>query len=340
MRFIFLLVAAVIALFWLDMMNAVIHSNIVFAGIEESNPLYMILGLILPLVGFMAYGIMHDKGYERIGFICGMGLCISGTVIALAFGGASSDTVLFLLALTGGLGGTYTEFFILTVPVFFAMNAKRPVFIASLGIILNLLVSALGWASDVWTPEYLRGISVFVLVSAAISSVVFIVLAYIIFEQYREKTLAAALHSMFYDRDGEPPASPAKTPDGILKISLTEQEAKIALLLAEGYTRSEILRKLQYMNAAEIGRSEKIIRKKLDVFGDTDPLIVVVVKQYKLTRRETDMLRYLCKDSSNEEIAAELFLSEEGVRSSIHRLVKKLPVSNRSDVKTWVKTLG
>ena len=69
-------------------------------------------------------------------------------------------------------------------------------------------------------------------------------------------------------------------------------------------------------------------------------MIALIAQRYKLTARETDMLECLSRAITNEEIASELSLSEEGVRSGVHRLMKKIPVIERSKVPTWVETYG
>ncbi|MCL2655631.1 MAG: helix-turn-helix transcriptional regulator [Coriobacteriia bacterium] len=54
-----------------------------------------------------------------------------------------------------------------------------------------------------------------------------------------------------------------------------------------------------------------------------------------MTRREVDVMRCLRRSMTNSEIAAELFLSEETVKSHLHNLMKKLPVKTRQDIATW-----
>ena len=50
-----------------------------------------------------------------------------------------------------------------------------------------------------------------------------------------------------------------------------------------------------------------------------------------LTDREWEVLDLLCREESTEEIAAELVLSVETVRSHVKSLLRKLGVSNRAD---------
>jgi len=50
------------------------------------------------------------------------------------------------------------------------------------------------------------------------------------------------------------------------------------------------------------------------------------------------MLRYLRRGAGNDEISAELYLSDETVKTHIRNLMLKLPVVNRHDVKDWLET--
>jgi len=122
-------------------------------------------------------------------------------------------------------------------------------------------------------------------------------------------------------------------PSGSMEL-LTPEEREVALLLIEGDTQRDIARKLR-LSATEVGNRVRSIRNKI-IIGDDDPMIASIVKKYRLSGRETDILRCLCRNMTNTEIAAERFLSEETVRVHIHNLIKKLPVEKRNDVPVWV----
>jgi two-component system NarL family response regulator len=59
-----------------------------------------------------------------------------------------------------------------------------------------------------------------------------------------------------------------------------------------------------------------------------------------LTERETDVLRELCVGVSNREIGNRLFISENTVKNYIHKILKKLHVSNRGEAVRLAKVLG
>jgi DNA-binding CsgD family transcriptional regulator len=116
--------------------------------------------------------------------------------------------------------------------------------------------------------------------------------------------------------------------------SFTREERDIALLLTEGFTQYEISRKLS-MTSGEVGAQIARIREKVGVKGSSDPVISAAVLEYKLTKREVDMLWRLLKGMGNSEIAAELFLSEETVRIHVRNLMKKLNLANRHSIERW-----
>ena len=115
---------------------------------------------------------------------------------------------------------------------------------------------------------------------------------------------------------------------------LTPEEKEIALLLIEGETKRDISRKL-HISTEEVGRSVEAIREKVVGMAGLDPVVEAVARDYKLTRREADMLRYLRDGADNIQIASALFLSEETVRSHVRSLLRKLSVEDRLEVAEW-----
>ena len=340
-RILLLLGLTLITLFLLDMMSALIHTLILNEGAYEDDVILLILGLILPAAGFLLYGVISDKGHERLGFICGMSLFLTGLIIGLM----PAETHNFMsvpMAIADGLGATYTEFFILTIPIFFIDRAKRPVLMASLGVIINLVLSALMWISWIWVPDIFATSGAPLLVSAAVSAAAFIVLAFYLFDRHREKTLAATIYASL--RGDKNPLmrraddlTPKEEKQGMADAGLTPEEIEVALLLIEGKTRSEITRQLR-IKSADANRQMNSIRNKLVGTSGGDPCIAAITDMYKLTGRERDMLRCLCRNMTNSAIAAEMFLSDATVKIHVRNLMRKLPVDGRGDVAEWVDT--
>jgi DNA-binding CsgD family transcriptional regulator len=188
--------------------------------------------------------------------------------------------------------------------------------------------------------------SLFVL--AAILSVVFIGLVFIIFDRYRGKTLAASLYAILHSGDAETGA--ADTADGtadaagltesqaLAEADFTEDEKKVVMLLIDGGSRGEILRKLR-INANEFSKYEKAIRLKIFNIGDPDPVIAAVAAEYHLTRREIEVARCLRRDMTNTEIAAELFISASTVKFHVHNLLTKMNAETRQHLAGWFNEL-
>jgi DNA-binding NarL/FixJ family response regulator len=258
------------------------------------------------------------------------------------------------LIFTNGLGGGYTQFFILAIPIFFLIGTKRPIFSAASGIIAYLFTSVMAWAAEIYLPESLRVLGTSLYVSAAVATIVFLVLVSLFFELLRGKALAIELYTLLYDDKGvfdgvhpadvlsvyqsQPTPEQQVTPETqtMINAGLTQDEIKVALMLIEGNMRSEITRKL-HLSSDEVGTHINAIRSKISG-ADESERFAEIVKKYRLTGRETDMLHCLCRNMTNADIAAELFLSEETIKIHVRNLMKKIPVENRSSISVWVET--
>jgi len=116
----------------------------------------------------------------------------------------------------------------------------------------------------------------------------------------------------------------------------TPEEQKVALMLTEGLSQREIIRKLG-ITALELSRRASAIREKVAGMAPYDPVIEAVAKDYELTRREGDILRCLQKNHGNDVIAAELYLAEETVRIHVRNVLRKLGVDSRQNVSVWLE---
>jgi DNA-binding NarL/FixJ family response regulator len=349
-----LLILAFAVVIWLSQTSSVIHTHIIGQGSELDNPLYTIFGFMLPPLSWILYAYLADKGKEHIGFFLGMGLYIIGIQVAF-LSGENLNALLIPLTITDGLGGSYAEFFILAAPLIFFSSSKRPVLVASLGLALDLFSAAAAWDSVYWVPEKLLMLQVETLVNAAITSVVFVVLVILLFERHKERTLAALIRKMvikpqsvlaapeiaetaLQQEKQETAQSEVPVPVPIAE-RFAPEEQEIAMLLVEGYTKGEIARKLR-MTSAEVGAHMMIIRGKVTGAdeGSADALLAQAAANYKLTGRETQVLRGLFEGKTNVIIAEEHFISEETVKFHVKNVMKKLPVENRSQIREWVLT--
>jgi len=115
----------------------------------------------------------------------------------------------------------------------------------------------------------------------------------------------------------------------------TQEEQEIAMLLTEGSTKREIVRKLG-ITTVEYSRRVSAIRKKVSGMADSDPVVDAVADEFGLTRREADVLVYLRRGAGNDIITTELYLSEETVRAHVRNVLKKLTIENRQEVAKWL----
>ena len=125
--------------------------------------------------------------------------------------------------------------------------------------------------------------------------------------------------------------------EGLKSEVLTPDEVGVALLLIEGKTRSEIIRKLRIKSDGFDNMMDSI-RKKVSGVDKPDPVIAAIAAGFGLTNREKDMLGYLMDGATTEQIAAELFIAEETVRVHVSNLMKKLDIEKRQDIVEWVES--
>ncbi|MEG0016139.1 MAG: helix-turn-helix transcriptional regulator, partial [Gordonibacter sp.] len=71
-----------------------------------------------------------------------------------------------------------------------------------------------------------------------------------------------------------------------------------------------------------------------------ETLCAQAAKEHDLTRREEDMLLMLCQGCSYAEIATELYLSPNTVKSHIRSLYRKMGVEERANLAREVDTLA
>ncbi len=57
-----------------------------------------------------------------------------------------------------------------------------------------------------------------------------------------------------------------------------------------------------------------------------------IKKNFNLTERELQVLKFICEGLSNKEIASRLYISEYTVKDHIKKIMKKLNVSSRSEI--------
>jgi DNA-binding CsgD family transcriptional regulator len=324
--------------------------DIIFHTVEQFDDfLYIPVYLLLQPVLYSVFGFIGDKKKERISVVIAAGLCIISILLAVVAENPLSPVVIPVVP-AAMIFYTYIIYFIYVIPIYNIRQAKIPVFLASLSLVCLLLQWLFARLVHPFVPKMLMSVGEPLFVTTTILSVVLLILLHFIFQRRRERTLAASLYALLYgvsqqkrrSTDISPGDEPPDEPETTLtqKISdagLTRDEIKVALLLVDGESKRDIARKM-HINAADFNQHEKSIRQKLNLMSDPDPVIAAVVAEYKLTKRETDVLRYLGRNVGNDEIAAELYLSEDTVKVHVHNLMKKLPEKKRSRIPEWLES--
>lgn len=333
----FVLAVAAVLVFWTNLMGLIIHSHTSNIGFETSNLMLTLLSYILPAASFFMYGLISEKGYERIGFVCAALLLVLGIILALL---PNHDQIVLFLILTTNSIGTYFEFFILTIPIKLLASARHPLLTPALGILANLISSALLYIPELWLPQIFQKLGAPVIISAAISVIICIILVFLLFEHYQVKTLSDALCTFLYKNELLlPSVHEHDQKEELATVGFTQQEIEVSLMLIDGKSRSEITRRL-HLKAETADLLMKSIQYKISGVEEPNPVISAISKKYKLTKRETEMLLFLQDELTNARIAAELVLSESTVKNHVSNLMKKLPISNRKEIPKWIEEIN
>ena len=130
-----------------------------------------------------------------------------------------------------------------------------------------------------------------------------------------------------------------------LTVYETDENLISAIRLgAKGYmlknvSSSSLIASLRALEQGEIAMSRKMMSKALEYsrFAMTSPSKDIVSK---LSPREIDILIELQNDTTNAEIAHNLFLSENTVKHHIHNILDKLGIENRRQAGVIARQLG
>ena len=333
-KLIFGIIAAIVLIAWVRQMCD--YTN--YAVEQFDDILFIPLYYIMPFFAYVALGLVADKQREKSVILIGFALYLIAIMIALlvpAPGVERNVAVIPLLFMNRFINLTI-DYIAYAIPVFFFLFTKRPLFAASAGLAAYLLCRSGSVIIGRALPDMFENAGAPLFVSSAIAVVIFLVLLNYIFDRHKEKSLAAALSSaLLSNANGEAQNETKENlQQNILGTGLTLKEAEIASLIINGETRRGIERKM-HLTAAEFSLHEQSIKDKILPDGDPDPHISAVVKEYKLTKRETEILKFLRDGVTTNAIAEELVIAEETVRSHVRSLLMKLGLKSRADVPEW-----
>jgi DNA-binding NarL/FixJ family response regulator len=316
-----------LVVFVFDLSSDLFHAYFLVEGLAN-NAWIFVCTVFLPAASLTLYAWLADRHREKTAIIIGLSLYLLGLVFALL-----PDASYFLnpLILADGIGGAYADFFVVGFSILFFTETKKPVLMASLGMAVDIITASFLWTVEKWIPaEFLDAplAAPHIVVMAALT-ILLLVLALFAFDRRTEKTFAASVLGLLTE------AKNAEAAGAGSELSPVEQQ--IAVLLFDGYTHGEIARKLR-LPSAETTAHLRSIRDKLTGRQEIVPEAVIgqIADEYRLTRRERQMLLGIVSGKTNAEIAAEMVLSENTIKTHMRGLFSKLPAKNRTAARDWV----
>ena len=361
------MIAFFVILFILNYLGSIIHTYFVNTGLESD--IFLWFGAtILPAAGFLLFAFLSDYKKELFGFIFGMALTLFG--LALAFN-VQGEMFIYPLMISDGLGAVFTEFFIIAVPIYFYRRSRHPFLMAGLGLVVMIITCIISWIEVL--PEWFsnNSLSIPLFLATAVCAVLLLLIVLPMLARSREQNLAYTIlgYIRLYENTPEFKMESSKAYASYLPVDaaeeyassasvvttesqassipveltpleaagFTEEEKSITALLIEGRTQSEIARHL-HVTSAEVALHMRSIRKKVSGdFDENSAVYETITEKYKLTKRESQVLRCLALGKSNADIAADLFIAEDTVKFHVGNMMKKLPVDDRYLLTGWVE---
>jgi DNA-binding NarL/FixJ family response regulator len=290
------------------------------------------VALRLPMGALMGY--LADRGRWQYAVGLPLTLMIVGCAISFFAGGVVGDYAMLGIF---NCGGAAIVMFIHILGMQTALWKGGNAFAACFGSLTHFVLVAflnmntLG-VSPRFFSEALRRPLTFAVIATCLPAFWFI-MHFLVNERLRE-----AVRDFFgYNLKSveAPHEEDAEDNIGSHQTGFTAREQDIALLLIEGNTQHEVARRL-HLRSAEVDQHIRAIQEKVSGGGGPGALIAAAAREYRLTRRETDMLRCLQDGMTNKEIADLLILSEETVKVHVRNLLRKLSLDSRFGVRAWM----
>jgi DNA-binding NarL/FixJ family response regulator len=111
--------------------------------------------------------------------------------------------------------------------------------------------------------------------------------------------------------------------------------------LSKNIPMSQLLKTLQAIDRGEAALSRSMTGRIIDEFQRmVNPDFRNDPDWDKLTPRESEILEILCTGATNQEIADQLFISENTVKVHVHSILEKLNVNNRREATRYALRQG
>ncbi|MDI9469844.1 MAG: LuxR C-terminal-related transcriptional regulator [Bacillota bacterium] len=219
--------------------SAIVNTNYSMPAQQENIVIVWLLARLLPAFGFMIYAWAADHDRARTALILAISFFLAGTWISFVY---PSESLWIPLLIADGIGGSFAEYHVLTLPLYLLPYTRRPLFIGSLGFMMNFLSAAIGWPIDVWFPQWLvtenNGIMFFVILFLlCIATMLVIFWQMNLSGEWKE---SARFQKELALKQAESVETKSTATVDIEQFGLTKREKEIFDLILEGLSAAEM----------------------------------------------------------------------------------------------------
>ncbi|MCL2471444.1 MAG: helix-turn-helix transcriptional regulator [Propionibacteriaceae bacterium] len=187
-----LVILAVVVLLRQNLINFVSIGSVLSSSADQGATA---MWRIPTSIGLVVFAVVSDRGLEWLSVSIGLGLFLIGLFSALVVGN-QNQFLTGVVATIITFGGAYFLFFFVSFSLHFFEASSRPVFVAAGGSLFFFAYDSLGkWFHG---PASLSHPGTPVVMASVISVIVFWILAYLLFNRFAERSLAATLASLLH----------------------------------------------------------------------------------------------------------------------------------------------
>jgi two-component system NarL family response regulator len=133
----------------------------------------------------------------------------------------------------------------------------------------------------------------------------------------------------------------------IIFLTMSEEDEDLFMAIrsgAKGYLLknihpSKLITAIRAVESGESALSRSMTLRLMGEFSQTSES-KRILNHPTLTRRELDVLRAIATGKSNQEIADQLYLSENTVKYHVHSILEKLHLKDRKEAATYARECG
>jgi len=134
----------------------------------------------------------------------------------------------------------------------------------------------------------------------------------------------------------------------VVMLTVSNEDANLLKAVragASGYllknlSSDEFLNKLDGLQRGEVAMTHKTMTQLVNAFADLEQQEAQFDGKGRLTAREIELLHYVAKGCSNREIAEQLYISKNTVKSHMKNIMQKLNLHNRAEAAAYAVSKG